>query len=50
MAGVTRTGKGETVRQERTSVRGDPGGSANPTRSKAETGTGCPSDVPRWAA
>ena len=33
------TGKGETVRQERTSARGDPGGSANPTRSKAEQGT-----------
>jgi hypothetical protein len=32
------TGKGETVRQERTSARGDPGGSANPTRSKAEQG------------
>jgi len=30
------TGKGERVRQERTSDRGDPIGSANPTRSKAK--------------
>jgi len=36
--GTGRTGKGETVRQERTSGRGDPVGSANPTRSKAEQG------------
>jgi hypothetical protein len=40
------TGKGETVRQERTSARGDPGGSANPTRSKVKTGTAGPVDVP----
>ena len=36
------TGKGETVPQERTSGRGDPAGSVNPTRSKAKRGT--------WAA
>jgi hypothetical protein len=30
------TGKGETVRQERTSARGDPGGSVNPTRRRLE--------------
>jgi len=29
-------GKGETVRQERTSIPGDRSGSANPTRSKAK--------------
>ena len=33
-----RTGKGETVRQERTSGRGDPAGLVNPTRSKAKRG------------
>jgi hypothetical protein len=36
------TGKGETVRQERTSARGDPGGSANPTWSKVKTWEGGP--------
>jgi hypothetical protein len=47
------TGKGETVRQERTSARGDPGGSVNPTRSKAKRGNGWPArrllggDIPR---
>jgi len=41
---ATRTGKGETVRQERTSARGDPGGSANPTRSKVRQGEDGPSD------
>ena len=41
------TGKGETERSERTSARGDPGGSANPTRSKAKAGTTGPVDVPR---
>ena len=48
-----RTGKGATVRQERTSARGDPGGSVNPTRSKARQGEGGPSDkdprVGRWS-
>ena len=34
-----RTGKGETVRQERTSGPGDRTGSVNPTRSKAKRGT-----------
>ena len=39
MAGLrVRTGKGETVRQERTSDGGDPVGSVNPTRSKAKRG------------
>jgi hypothetical protein len=39
MAGLrVRTGKGETVRQERTSDGGDPAGSVNPTRSKAKRG------------
>ena len=39
MAGLrVRTGKGERVRQERTSGRGDPAGSVNPTRSKAKRG------------
>jgi hypothetical protein len=43
MAGLrVRTGKGETVRQERTSDGGDPAGSVNPTRSKAKRG--------KWAA
>ncbi len=42
MAGMARTGKGETVRQERTSGSGDRTGSVNPTRSKAKRGT--------WAA
>jgi len=41
------TGKGETVRQERTSDRGDPVGSVNPTRSKAKRGTGGSPKVPR---
>jgi hypothetical protein len=44
---VAATGKGETVRQERTSARGDPGGSANPTRSKVKRGTAGPAGVPR---
>jgi hypothetical protein len=30
------TGKGETVRQERTGAGGDTGGQANPVRSKAK--------------
>src|SRR3546814_20634728 len=34
------TGKGETVREERTSVEGDLGGSATPTRSKVESWEG----------
>ena len=39
MAGLrARTGKGERVRQERTSGGGDPAGSVNPTRSKAKRG------------
>ena len=41
------TGKGETVRQERTSVPGDRGGLANPTRSKVEQGAGGPPTRPR---
>jgi hypothetical protein len=41
------TGKGETVRQERTSVEGDPGGLVNPTRSKVKRGTAGPANVPR---
>jgi hypothetical protein len=46
--GESRAGKGETVVQETTSTRGDPGGLANPTRSKAEQGTfeGCPPEFP----
>ena len=40
------TGKAETVRQERTSVPGDRGGLANPTRSKVEQGADGPSDAP----
>src|SRR3546814_15005056 len=36
------TGKGETVREERTSVEGDLGGSATPTRSKVESWEGRP--------
>ena len=40
------TGKGETVRQERTSVPGDRGGLANPTRSKVEQGVDGPSNTP----
>jgi hypothetical protein len=44
------TGKGETVREERTSARGDPGGSVNPTRSKVERGRAGPADLPRWTA
>ena len=38
------TGKGETVRQELTSVAGDCGGSVNPTRSKAKQGCRRPVD------
>jgi hypothetical protein len=41
------TGKGEMVRQERTSARGDSGGLVNPTRSKVKRGTAGPADVPR---
>jgi hypothetical protein len=48
------TGKGETVRQERTSARGDPGGSTNPTWSKAEQGARVARPparaTPGWAA
>ena len=40
------TGKGETVRYERTIAGGDSGGSANPSRSKAKQGSGGPSDDP----
>ena len=49
MAGQTGTGKGETVRQERTSARGDSGGSANPTRSKAKQRNGLPARCRRKA-
>ena len=33
---TARNGNGETVRQERTSIKGDFYGSVNPTRSKAK--------------
>jgi hypothetical protein len=47
MAGFrARTGKGEKVRQERTSGRGDPAGSVNPTRSKAKRGRRAARPVP----
>jgi hypothetical protein len=48
MAGLrVRTGKGETVRQERTSDGGDPVGSVNPTRSKAKRGKGLLARLPK---
>ena len=47
MAGPrARTGKGEKVRQERTSGGGDPAGSVNPTRSKAKRGRRAARPVP----
>ena len=55
-AARVRTGKGETVRYERTRDRGDPVGSVNPTRSKVETGVRTARPVslvdtaPRWTA
>ena len=41
------TGKGATVRKERTSARGNPGGYVNPTRSKVKRGTAGPATCPQ---